>query len=258
MTNASNTASTHQQHILVVDDDLDIRTLLGKYLNKNGYTVSLAHDGTEMEAALKKATIDLIILDVMLPGADGYSLCRNIRQHSNIPIIMLTAIGEEVERIVGLETGADDYMSKPFNPRELLARIKAVLRRSATSSSLAQSPESEDTSTHQKNCTYSFENWLLDPQKRTLLSPEKLEVLLTSGEFDLLVTFLENPQTVLSRDQLLTATKNREATPFDRSIDIQVSRLRLRIEKDPKKPRIIKTVRGGGYMLASTVTRKKA
>ena len=247
-----------KQHILVVDDDRDIRTLLGEYLNKNGYAVSLAQDGTAMQTILDESTIDLIILDVMLPGTDGYSLCRQIRQYSNIPIIMLTAIGEEVERIVGLETGADDYMSKPFNPRELLARIKAVLRRSASNSSRQPSTEKRNETITPKSQTYCFEGWLLNKQKRTLTSPEKLEVLLTSGEFDLLVTFLENPQIVLSRDQLLTATKNREAGPFDRSIDIQISRLRGRIEQDPKKPKMIKTVRGGGYMLTSSVKRQTA
>ena len=246
---------TNTQHILVVDDDLDIRTLLGKYLYENGYQVSLASNGTEMHEVLSSNTIDLIILDVMLPGQDGYSLCRQVRQHSNMPIIMLTAIGEDFERIVGLETGADDYMSNPFNPRELLARIKAVLRRSITNNKQKnkQATTSQSGTSKKSNTVYNFAGWSLNKQQRTLLSPDMLEILLTSGEFDLLLTLLESPHLVLSRDQLLTATKNREATPFDRSIDIQISRLRHRIEKDPKKPRIIKTVRGGGYMLASEV-----
>lgn len=242
--------------ILVVDDDRDIRTLLGKYLTQNGYDVSLASNGEEMHAALAENHANLIILDVMMPGDDGYELCRQIRQKSDTPIIMLTAIGEEFERIVGLEIGADDYMSKPFNPRELLARIKAVLRRAGSEG--AQRDEKEADDVIDTNILYEFESWALDKGKRVLLSPDKLEISITGGEYDLLLALLEHPNTVLSRDQLLNFTKNRDAGPFDRSIDIQISRLRRRIEKDPKNPRLIKTIRGGGYTLASKVNKVQA
>ncbi len=240
-----------QQHILVVDDDRGIRDLLGKFLRQHGYQTSLAKDGIEMQAQLESGGIDLIILDIMMPGEDGLSLCKKVRQHSSVPIVMLTAISEEVERILGLELGADDYMSKPFNPRELLARIRAILRRSG------------DKASHQENqpasqqLIYRFDGWSLNATARRLLSPEQLEVTLSSGEFDLLVAFLRSPQQVLSRDTLLDITKNRSAMPFDRSIDIQISRLRQKIETDHKKPSIIKTVRGGGYILSVAVTKEQ-
>ena len=252
-------------HVLVIDDDQDIRTLLGKYLEGAGYRVTLAEDGSELADLIKQCHFDLIILDIMLPGEDGYALCRTVRQSSNVPIIMLTAMGEaDYERIVGLETGADDYMAKPFNPRELIARIKAVLRRSQ---SMQSGPShSEGDVSHPSNptvtteavnpsqtITYCFAGWSLHPAQRRLISPDHLDVSLTSGEFDLLLVFVEHPHTVLSRDQLLNLTKHRDAGPFDRSIDIQISRLRRRIEKTPKTPTLIKTVRGGGYLFATKV-----
>lgn len=235
------------QHILVVDDDQVIRDLLGKFLYQHGFQTSLAKNGEEMHAFLKKQTVDLIILDIMMPGDDGLTLCRQLRSTSTIPIIMLTAIGEEVERILGLEMGADDYISKPFNPRELLARAKAVLRRS-------QNNQARSLATADSNgVVYQFATWKLDLVKRRLTSPDNLEITLSSGEYELLVAFLQRPKQVLSRDTLLDLTKNRSAGPFDRSIDIQISRLRHKIEVNHKNPQLIKTVRGGGYVLATDV-----
>jgi two-component system OmpR family response regulator len=237
-------------HLLIVDDDAEIRQLLGQFLQEHGFHVTLAKDGKEMFEVFAEHSFELIILDLMLPGDDGLTLCRKLRTQSNLPIIMLTAAGEEVDRIVGLEIGADDYLSKPFNPRELLARIRAILRRSNSSNS----EEATDLLTHD---TYQFSGWTLDRTARQLLSPEDIEITLSAGEFELLVVLLEHPQQVLSRDQLLDHTKNREAGPFDRSIDIQVSRIRHKIEEDSKKPTLIKTVRGGGYVLSTAVKHGK-
>lgn len=244
-----------QKHILVVDDDRGIRDLLGRFLRQHGFQASLAKDGADMYVHLQNNDVDLIILDIMMPGDDGMTLCRQLRASSQIPIIMLTAVSEEVEKILGLELGADDYMSKPFNPRELLARARAILRRASQGggAEIAGSVQ-EVTSRH---LCYYFGGWCLDQTARILISPEKLEVTLSSGEFDLLLALLRSPQQVLSRDMLLDLTKNRPATPFDRSIDIQISRLRHKIEKDHKKPRIIKTVRGGGYVLAVPVSKEQ-
>lgn len=239
-----------QQHILIVDDDRGIRDELARFLRQHGFAVSLAEHGDAMRALLEKETFDLIILDVMMPGDDGMVLCRELRASSSVPIIMLTAVSEEIERIIGLEMGADDYLNKPFNPRELLARIKAILRRSGFTAQ-DQQQVSDQTRTR-----YCFSGWKLDRATRRLVSPDACEISLSSGEFDLLVALLERPQIVLSRDQLLDITKNREAGPYDRSIDIQVSRLRQKIEIDHKKPQIIKTVRGGGYVLATSVERQ--
>jgi two-component system OmpR family response regulator len=233
-------------HLLIVDDDTEIRDLLGRFFEKHHYQVSLAADGEVLFDNLNKQTPDLIILDVMLPGEDGISLCRKLRQQSNIPIIMLTAAGEEVDRIVGLEVGADDYVAKPFNPRELMARVNAVLRRS-------QDKPTEQKTTQFYDEIVSFNQWRLNLTTRELFSPENLETSLTTGEFDLLKIFVEHTRRVLSRDQLLSYTRNREAGPFDRTIDVQVSRLRQKIEEDPRNPNMIKTVRGGGYMFTAEV-----
>ncbi|NQV84563.1 MAG: response regulator [Rhodospirillales bacterium] len=231
-------------HILVVDDDREIRDLLAKFLGQHGHRVTTAGGGVEMHKALEDWSINLIVLDLMLPGEDGLSLCRNLRAESDIPVIMLTAMGEEVDRIVGLEMGADDYIAKPFNPRELLARIKSVLRRARTLP--ARRSAAEDT-------VVRFKGWSLDIDKRELLSPDGVLVPLSGGEFDLLVAFTTHPGRVLSRDQLLDLARGREAQPFDRSIDIQVSRLRRKIEESPKEPKLIKTVRSGGYMFTPEV-----
>ncbi len=234
--------------LLIVDDDKEIRELLANFLSRYGYLVSAAANGKDMFAQLARHTFDLIILDIMMPGDDGFSLCKQLRKDSNLPIIMLSAIGEETDRIIGLEVGADDYLPKPFNPRELVARIKAVLRRS-------QHPiEPEPQSTTSDSDTVVFCNWIIDKGTRKLLNPEGIEIILSAGEYTLLVAFLDHPRRVLSRDQLLEITHNRSAGPFDRSIDIQVSRLRQKIEVDPKQPELIKTVRGGGYMFTAKVT----
>ena len=231
-------------HILVVDDDREIRDLLARFLRRHGYRVEAVADGRQMFAALGAGRFDLIVLDLMLPGEDGLSLCRRVRADSSLPIIMLTAVGEDTDRIVGLEVGADDYLGKPFNPRELLARIRAVLRRAGE---VPRRPEED------RSGRFEFQGWNLDATRRCLHAPDDAPVELTAGEFALLLAFLEHPGRVLSRDQLLDLTRGREAGPFDRSVDIQVSRLRRKIEDDPKRPTLIKTVRSGGYVFAGTV-----
>jgi len=231
-------------HILVVDDDAEIRSLLGDYLRKNGYKATAVPDGKGMWTALSRGRIDLIVLDLMLPGEDGLALCRKLRADSETPVIMLTARGEETDRIVGLEMGADDYLPKPFSPRELLARIKSVLRRAR---SLPANLRADDAR------LLRFAGWTLDVVARRLVSAEGAVVSLSGAEFQLLRIFLSHPNHVLTRDQLMVLSKGREAEPFDRSIDLQVSRLRNRLGDDPADPRIIKTVRGYGYVLAVTV-----
>ncbi|NQU61410.1 MAG: response regulator [Rhodospirillales bacterium] len=231
-------------HILVVDDDREIRDLLGKFLVQHGFRVNTAGDGAEMRKALGDWKIDLIVLDLMLPGEDGLTLCRKLRAESSIPVIMLTAMGEEIDRIVGLEMGADDYISKPFNPRELLARIKSVLRRVQAMPDLQGAGD---------NSILRFAGWCLDMDKRQLQSSDGVMVPLSGGEFDLLAAFVTHPGRVLSREQLLDLARGREAQPFDRSIDVQVSRLRRKIEDNPQDPVLIKTVRSGGYMFTSGV-----
>lgn len=232
-------------HLLVVDDHREIRDLVSRFMTKHGFRVTSACDGNEMRKALVDNAIDLVVLDLMLPGEDGLTLCRDLRARSNLPVIMLTAMGEETDRIVGLEMGADDYIAKPFNPRELLARVKAVIRRT-------QTLPNEDPSL--ERATVRFENWRFDLQKRQLESQDGIIISLSTGEFNLLSTFIQHPQRVLSRDQLLDFTHGRNAEPFDRTIDTQVSRLRRKIEPDPKQPSIIKTEWGGGYVFTPQVT----
>jgi two-component system OmpR family response regulator len=212
---------------------------------KHEFRVSTAEDGKAMRRVLEKSRIDLVILDLMLPGEDGLVLCRELRARSNIPIVMLTAMGEETDRIVGLEMGADDYVPKPFNPRELLARVKAVLRRAQSLPEQGKAPEQG---------VLQFAGWTFDLARREIVSEDGVAVPLSTGEFDLLATFVSHPRHVLSRDQLLDLTRGREAVPFDRSIDTQVSRLRRKIEKDAKDPQIIKTVWGGGYVFTPEVS----
>jgi two-component system OmpR family response regulator len=233
-------------HVLIVDDDREIRDLLSRFLSANGCRVSVARDEREMRKVLGEAAIDLVVLDVMMPGKDGFTACRELRATSNVPLIMLTAASEETDRIVGLELGADDYMQKPFNPRELLARMRALLRRAAAS------PRRVEESNGKR---LQFSGWILDVGLRQLLSPEGTLVTLSTGEYDLLLAFLEHPQRILTRDQLLDLARGRSPIPFDRSIDVQVSRLRRKIETDPRSPKIIATVRGDGYMLATPVER---
>jgi two-component system, OmpR family, response regulator len=231
-------------HIAVVDDHRDIRDLVGKYLTQHGYRISLAESAVALRRMLERSALDLVVLDIMMPGEDGLSLCRHLRSTTNLPIILLTAMSEETERIIGLEMGADDYLSKPFNPRELLARIKAVLRRVHS-----LPPQKGRLSAK----VVRFDRWTLDAGRRELLGLDGVAVPLSTAEFRLLSVFLEHPGLVLSRDQLLDLTVGRNADPFDRSIDNQVSRLRKKIELDPKAPKLIKTHWGGGYSLTAEV-----
>lgn len=231
-------------HIAVVDDNRDIRDLVGKYLQKHDYRVSLAENAAALRRLLDRSAIDLVVLDVMMPGEDGLSLCRHLRESTNLPVIMLTAMAEETDRIVGLEMGADDYLAKPFNPRELLARIKAVLRR-------VQSLPPQRGQIKAKEVR--FDRWLLNVGRRELIDQEGMTVPLSTAEFRLLSVFLDHVGLVLSRDQLLDLTAGRSAEPFDRSIDNRVSRLRKKIETDPKTPTIIKTHWGGGYSFSAEV-----
>ena len=234
-----------EAHILVVDDDSQVRTLLGQFLRENGYRVSGARDGREMRETLAGAVIDLIILDLMLPGTSGIDLCRELRTSSSVPVIMLTAKGEDTDRIVGLEVGADDYLPKPFNPRELLARIRAVLRRAA-----AAEPREA-----QRGRIITFAGWRLDTLRREVTSPAGVVVDLSGGEYDVLIALVEHPNRILSREQLLELARNRASNPFDRSIDVQISRIRRKLESDTSAPPLIKTVRGAGYIFLPTVKR---
>ena len=233
-----------QDHILIVDDDAETRSLLQAYLQKQGYRVTVAGDGKALRRAVDVARPDLIVLDLMLPGEDGLELCRDLRTRSNLPVIMLTARDEETDRIVGLEMGADDYLGKPFNPRELLARIKSVLRRAR---SLPGNLEPDAAK------AYRFAGWTLEVATRNLTAPDGVVVPLSGTEFKLLRAFLAHPHRVLSRDQLIELMISREAGPFDRAIDVQVSRLRQRLRDGAREPQIIKTVRGEGYVLAAQV-----
>lgn len=242
---------TSQAHILIVDDDPQISELLSEYLTQRGYRISVAGDGLQMRRELKKISPDLVVLDVMLPGEDGISLCRELRKQSAVPIIMLSAADEESDRVVGLEVGADDYLPKPFSPRELLARIKALLRRA--SGNLATERQASHLAALPP---LTFAGWTLDRNKQQLTTEDKVVIPLSRGEYELLLAFIEHPGRVLSRDQLLDLTREREAEPFDRTIDVQVGRLRKKLEQDPKNPKIIKTVRGGGYQFDVTVNQQ--
>lgn len=238
-----------EPHILIVDDDGEICLLVRQFLEPHGFRVAAASDGQAMRKALADDPADLIILDLMLPGEDGLTLCRELRSTRATPIIFLTALSSEADRVVGLEMGADDYLSKPFSTRELLARVRAVLRRAAPAASETSGPAPAVGSGRR----LLFSGWRLDTGRRQLTAPDGVLVELSGGEYELLIAFLERPQIVLTRDQLLDITRGRFAGPFDRAIDVQVARLRRKIEADPKNPALIKTVRGGGYVLASTV-----
>jgi two-component system OmpR family response regulator len=232
-------------HILVVDDHRDIRDLLARFLTKHGLRASVADSTGSARKTLQAADVDLVVLDIMMPGEDGLSLTRSLRETRDIPVILLTAMGEETDRIVGLEVGADDYVAKPFNPRELLARIKAVLRRAQ------MLPRQREAG----GGRVAFDRWILDFDRRELIDDKNVAVPLSSGEFRLLSALLERPGMVLTRDQLLDLTRGRSAQPFDRSIDNQISRLRKKIEEDPRAPRLIKTAWGDGYSFAGEVKR---
>lgn len=230
-------------HVLVVEDDREIRTMVARFLEKRGLRVSTVGDAKGMDRLMRTSKIDMIVLDLMLPDEDGLSICRRVREGSTLPIIMLTASGDPVARVVGLEMGADDYVPKPFEPNELLARIKAVLRRSSTPSQTAEQPTS-----------MRFGGWHINAVTRNLHSPEGSRVVLTSAEFDLLLAFCRHSQRTLTRDQLLDLSQGRSGTPLDRSVDILVSRIRRKIESSPRDPELIKTVRSGGYIFTPDVT----
>ncbi|MBK1716087.1 response regulator [Thiocystis violacea] len=235
-------------HLLVVDDHAEIRQLLQRYLGDHGYRVTTAANGLEMRRLLADAAIDLIILDLMMPGDDGLTLCRKLRAgpHAALPVIMLTAMGEDTDRIIGLEMGADDYLAKPFNPRELLARVKAVLRRTGASQ---ERPSGEIA---ERLC---FLGWTLRPNARELVDPDRTLVPLSTAEFALLMALVTRPGRVLTRDQLLDLARGRDARAFDRAIDTLVSRLRRKLGDQSRDPQIIKTIRGDGYLFAPKVER---
>lgn len=237
-------------HILMVDDDQEICALVAAFLGVQGYRVTSAGDGVAMRQALANEVADLVILDLMLPGEDGLSLLRHLRATTSLPVIMLTAMGGETDRVVGLEMGADDYLAKPFSMRELLARIRAVLRRAGQ---MVQSAPGEPASVDEPGEILEFSGWHLDVPRRRLTSQDGVLAEITSGEFDLLLAFLRHPHQVLSRDQLLDLARGRVSGPFDRTIDVQVGRLRRKMEIDPKTPELFKTVRGGGYVLTVDV-----
>ncbi len=234
-----------EAHLLVVDDDREIRVLLKRFLGRQGFRVSTAADGDEMQRMMADWKIDLVILDLMLPGRDGLTICRELRRSSLVPVVMLTVMGEENDRIRGFSGGADDYIAKPFNPHELLARIRAVLRRTR------MVPPSSKAAGGRR--VLLFDNWRLDVGMRRLTSSDGTLVDLSTAEFDLLLAFVEHPQRVLSRDQLLDLARGKVEMPFDRKIDMQVSRLRHKIEENPRQPTLIRTVRGGGYIFTAAV-----
>lgn len=233
-----------EPHILIVDDDREIRALVGEYLRRNGFRTSLAADGRHMRKILEDTRIDLIILDLMLPGEDGLSLCRDLRARSNLPVLMLTARGDSVDRVVGLEMGADDYLAKPFEPWELLARIRSVLRRaSALPANLTAGAARR----------YRFSGWVWDTTLHQLVSPQGVVIVLSGAEYRLLQVFMTHPNRLLTRDQLMDLTRGKDADPFDRSIDLRVSRLRQKLGDDARAPVLIKTLRGEGYVFAAEV-----
>ncbi|WP_411835806.1 response regulator [Pseudomonas chlororaphis subsp. aurantiaca] len=233
--------------LLIVDDDLEVLALLKKFFVQHGYSVEVATEGASLWAALERQVPDLIILDLMLPGENGLTLCQRLRQQHAVPVIMLTAMGELSDRVVGLEMGADDYLSKPFDARELLARVRAVLRRAG---------ESRLVVGEVPRPLIRFADWQLDLTRRELRSPDQVMIPLSAGEFDLLLVFVEHPQRILSREQLLDLARGQAHDAFDRSIDVQVSRLRRKLEFDTKRPAMIRTVRNGGYLFTPSVTRQ--
>lgn len=235
--------------LLLVDDEPGLREPLAEYLSRQGFAVTQAASAAEARSILRDDQPDLVLLDIMMPGEDGLSLCRHLSEARAIPTILLTAKGEAMDRIIGLEIGADDYVVKPFEPRELVARIRSVLRRAVKGNGGSAPVEDE---------LFEFEGWQLDPLKRRLTSPEGALVSISSVEFRLLMAFVEHPRQVLDRDRLLDMVQGREAHLFDRAVDNQVSRLRRKIEVDSRNPTMIQTVWGGGYMLAADVRRTKA
>jgi two-component system OmpR family response regulator len=237
-----------EAHLLLVEDDGEMRNLVARLLREAGFRVSAARDGREMWEVMDNAAAppDLVLLDIMLPGTSGLDLLRRLRERGRVPVMMLTARGEEMDRVLGLELGADDYVAKPFAPRELVARVRALLRRAAPA----------DAAPDPRSRRITFAGWVLDTARRELLSPEGATVDLSGAEYDLLLAFLEHPQRVMTREQLLEVAKRRVGTgPFDRTVDVQVSRLRRKIEPDGSATLLIKTVRGAGYVFLPTVSR---
>jgi two-component system OmpR family response regulator len=234
-------------HILVIDDDREIRDLLARFLERNRLRVTVARDAREARRAWPHGHFQLVVLDIMMPAESGLDFARWLKSQSDVPIVLLTALGEETDRIVGLELGADDYVAKPFNPRELLARIRAVLRRAG------DTPDKPREAGPAR--PLRFDGWTLEPARRRLLNPEGVEIALTGGEYDLLVALAERANRVLTRDMLLDLLRGRQAGPFDRAIDVAISRLRRKLEDEGHRGQLIKTVRGGGYVLAATVER---
>jgi two-component system OmpR family response regulator len=232
--------------LLVVDDDRDLRGLVADFLRKHGYVVETCADGAALRTALSRGHYDLIVLDIMMPGEDGLALCRELRMHSAVPIVFLSALNDPMDSIVGLELGADDYITKPFTPRELLARIRAILRRASSLAPVHRGIANEHI---------RFSGWQLESARRELRDPAGTLVSLTAGEFDLLLALARNAGRVLTRDELLDLTRGRAAGPFDRSVDVQLSRLRRKVEVNPAEPELIKTVRGGGYLFTARVQR---
>ncbi len=234
---------TDSVRVIIVDDEPDLREVIAAYLGKHGFVVAGASDGRDLDALLNNGLPDLLMLDVNLPGEDGFAIARRMRAHSDVPIIMLTAAGDTVDRVVGLELGADDYVTKPFDLRELRARIHSVLRRARAASDSRPGFSSKGV---------RFGELVLDLEGRRLLQPDGAELPITAMEFDLLAAFARNPDRVLTRDRLLDLAHNRDFEPFDRSIDIRISRIRRKVERDPEKPQVIKTMRGAGYMFVSS------
>lgn len=237
---------SNRSSVLLVEDDAEIGELISRYLENNGMEVTQVANGEALDAKMANGDFDILILDLNLPGEDGFSICRRVRATKDLPIIIVTAQGEDVDKILGLEMGADDYVVKPFNPRELLARIRAVLRRAEPQSRVDPG---------QSNQAFQFSGWRVSLLAREVVSPSGMKVAMTGAEFDLLHAFCENPNRVLTRDQLINMTHGPTAGPFERSIDVLISRLRQKIEKDPKNPMIIQTVRSEGYMLSAPVSK---
>jgi two-component system, OmpR family, response regulator len=235
-----------QSLIAVVEDDNEIRALVTALLTREGYEAAPCRTAQDYDRLAERRRVDLILLDLMLPGEDGLSLCRRVRASSDVPVLMVTAKSDDIDRIVGLEIGADDYLAKPFNPRELIARVRAILRRTRDVHRVASSLPPE---------RYRIAGWRIDAGARSLHDPDDGEIVLTGGEFDLLMAFVAHPQRVLNRDQLLDWTRGRSAMPFDRSVDVQLSRLRRKLAGHPAGAALSKTVRGGGYILAAPVER---
>jgi len=237
---------TVSPHILVIDDDREIRDLLARFLERQHFRVTAVRDAREARRLWPNMSFQMVVLDLMLPGEGGLDFARWLRSESDVPLVMLTALGEENDRIIGLELGADDYLAKPFNPRELLARMRAVLRRTGDTGEASEAGTGK---------TLHFAGWTLEAARRRLLNPDGIEVPLTGGEYDLLVAMLDRANKVLTRDMLLDLLRGRPAGPFDRAIDVAISRLRRKLEDDGRHAQLIKTVRGGGYVLAAEVTR---